>query len=130
MKFCTQLPRTCVHKRSDLDYHLYLLESGLRRVNFRLYTEFNQLRMFMTGRSYTQNFFKVQYVIIQGILGRQSIKKFTVPMKKYSMSVRLLTVKQSCGYEDSHSQLWGKAVSMKGKTPKIKFCHKIVKKSR
>ena len=34
--------------------------------------------MSATGRSYTQNFWKAQYVIIQAILGRKFMKKFTV----------------------------------------------------
>ena len=42
MKFCTQISRTCVHKRSVLDF-VSLLESGLRDVNFRQYTKFNHL---------------------------------------------------------------------------------------
>ena len=31
--------------------------------------------MSSTGRSYEQNFFKVQYIIIQSILGRKSMKR-------------------------------------------------------
>ena len=41
MKFCTQVPRVCVHKRLVLHF-IYLLESGFRDVNFRQYTKFNQ----------------------------------------------------------------------------------------
>ena len=44
------------------------------------------LRMSETGRSYTQNFSKVQYIIIQTILGRKSMKKIIVPMEEYSVS--------------------------------------------
>ena len=36
------------------------------------------LRMSATGRSYTQDFLKVQDIIIQAILGRKFMKKFTV----------------------------------------------------
>ena len=63
---------------------------------------FFNLRMSATGRSYTQNFFKVQYIIIQAILSRKSMKKLAVTDEKYSMSSRLLTLKNSspCGYED------------------------------
>ena len=39
-------------------------------------------RMSATGRSYTQNFFKVKYIIIQAILSRKSIKKFAVTDEK------------------------------------------------
>ena len=38
--------------------------------------------MSATGRSYTQNFFKVQYVIIQAILSRKSMKNFAVTNEK------------------------------------------------
>ena len=48
----------------------------------------------MAGRSYTQNFFKVQYIIIQPILGRKSMKKkIIVTDKKYSLAIRLLSMK-------------------------------------
>ena len=35
-----------------------------------------------TGRSYIQTFLKVQYIIIQSILGRKLMKKFTVTDEK------------------------------------------------
>ena len=38
-------------------------------------------------------FFKVQYIIIQAILSRKSMKKFAVTDEKYS--IRLLTVKNN-----------------------------------
>ena len=38
--------------------------------------------MSATGRSYTQNFFKVQYIIIQAILSRKSTKKIMVTDEK------------------------------------------------
>ena len=41
------------------------------------------------------DFFKVQDTIIQVVLGRKSMKKFTVTDEKYSVSVRLLTVKNA-----------------------------------
>ena len=40
------------------------------------------LRMSATERSYTQNFFKLQYIIIQAILSRKSMKKSTVTDEK------------------------------------------------
>ena len=40
------------------------------------------LRMSATGRSYTQNFLKVHYIIIKAILGRKSMKKFSVTNEK------------------------------------------------
>ena len=75
--------------------------------------------MSATGRSYTRKFFKVQYIIIQAILSPNS-------MKKFSVSIRLLTVKENnyTGLRTSHAQFLRKAVSMKRKTLKIKFCHK------
>ena len=53
--------------------------------------------MSATGRSYTQKFLKVQYIIIQAILSRNMMKKFTFMDEnfKYSVSIRLLTVKIS-----------------------------------
>ena len=53
------------------------------------------LSMSATGRSYAQNFFKVQYIIIQAILSRKSMKKFAVTDEKYSVSMRVLTVKNN-----------------------------------
>ena len=38
--------------------------------------------MSATGRFYTQNFLKVQHIIIQAILGRKLLKKFTVTDEK------------------------------------------------
>ena len=64
------------------------------------------------------------------------MKKVIVPHEKYSVSVRLLTVKDNIHTDlrTSHAQFWGKAVSIERKTQKIKFCHKKstlpVKKSR
>ena len=40
------------------------------------------VRMSATGRSYTQYFLKVQYIIIQAILGRTLVKKITVTGEK------------------------------------------------
>ena len=37
-----------------------------------------RLRTFATGRSYTHNFLKVQYIIIQAILSRKLIKTFAI----------------------------------------------------
>ena len=47
-------------------------------------------------------------------------------MKKYSVSVRLLTVKGNihADLRTSHAQFLGKAVSVERKTPKTKFCYK------
>ena len=90
--------------------------------------------MSATGRSYTQNFFKVQYIIIQAILSRKWMKKFAVTDEKYS--IRLLTVKNNshADMRTSHTQLLEKAVSMERTTPKREFFDKKstspVKKSR
>ena len=48
----------------------------------------------------THSFFKVQYIIIQGILIENRKEKLQLPMKKFSMSIRLLTVKNN-----SHTDL-------------------------
>ena len=40
--------------------------------------KFFRFKMSATGRSYTKNFLKVQYVIIQTTLGRKLMKKITV----------------------------------------------------
>ena len=67
--------------------------------------------MSATGRSNTQNFFKVHYIIIQAILSRKSMEKFAVTDEKYSMSIRLLTVKSNshvekgCEHEDEDSKI-------------------------
>ena len=47
-------------------------------------------------------------------------------MKKYSVPIRLLTVKDNIHTDlrTSHTQFLGKAVSIERKTPKIKFCRK------
>ena len=60
------------------------------------------------------DFFKVQYIIIQAILGRKSIKNLQLPMKKYSVSIRLLTVKNNSHTDlrTSHAQLSGKRLSI------------------
>ena len=42
----------------------------------------NFLRMSATGRYYTQNFSTVQYIIIQAMLSRKSMKKFAVTDEK------------------------------------------------
>ena len=72
------------------------------------------LRMSVTGRSYTQNFFKLQCIIIQAILSRKSIKSLLLPMKKYSVSFRLLTVKNSnhADMRTSHTQFLGKGCQL------------------
>ena len=62
------------------------------------------LRMSATERSYAQNFFKVQNIIIQAIRSRKSMKKFAVTDEKIFC-------------------FWKKAFSME-KTPKMKFCQK------
>ena len=43
---------------------------------------FVSLRMSATRRSYKQNFFKVQYIIIQTILSRKSMKEIVVTDQK------------------------------------------------
>ena len=58
-------------------------------------------RVSATGRSCTKNFFKVQYIIIQAVLGRKSMKKFAATDEKYSVSARLLTVKYN-----SHANIY------------------------
>ena len=68
--------------------------------------------MSMTGRPYTQTFFKVQYIIIQAILGRKSMKKITVTDEKYSVFIRLLTVNNKYGFEDFPLTAFGERLSV------------------
>ena len=56
--------------------------------------------MSATGRSYKSEFFKVRYIIIQAILNQKSEKKLQLQMKKYFVSIRLLTIQN-----DSHTDL-------------------------
>ena len=53
------------------------------------------------------DFCKVQCIISQAILSRKAMKKFTVTDKKYSVSIRLLTVKTNSHtyLRTSHAQL-------------------------
>ena len=68
---------------------------------FQFHLKHILLRMSATGRSYTQNFLKVHYIIIQAILGQKFMKKFySLPMRKYSVSIRLLTIE-----DNSHADL-------------------------
>ena len=89
-----------------------------------------------TGRFYTQNFFKVQKIIIHAILSRKSMKKFAVTDENIFHVYKAFDRKNNshADMRTSHAQRWKKAVSMERETPKIKFCHKKstspVKKSR
>ena len=57
-----------------------------------------------TERSYTKNFFKVQYIIIQAILSRKSMKQLAVIDENifhvYKAFDRKKITAQPCGYED------------------------------
>ena len=92
--------------------------------------------MSATDRCYTQNFLKVQYIIIQVILGRKLVKKFTVTDEKIFRADKAFNRKNNshADLRTSHAQFWGKTVSIERKTLKIKFCHKKstlpVKKTR
>ena len=59
---------------------------------------------------YTE-FFEVQYIIIEAILSRKLMKKITVTDEKYSVSIRLLTVKDNSHTDlrTSHAQVLGKS---------------------
>ena len=86
------------------------------------------LRMSVTGRSYTQKFFKVQYIIIQAILSRKSMH-LQLRMKKYPVSIRLLTVKQNNSHANmrtSHAQLLEKDFQHGEEDSENKICHKKV----
>ena len=100
------------------------------------------LRISVTGRSCTQNFFEVQHFIIQTIITQKSEQ---LPMKKYSVSTRnnkKITVMQivknnsHADWRTSHAQISEKGCqySAERKNPKLKFCHKkstlSMKKSR
>ena len=84
------------------------------------------LRMSATGRSYTPNFFTVQYIIIQAILGRKSMKTFNVTDEKNSMSIRFLTVKNNshAAMRISFAQLLEKGCQHGEEDFKNKICHK------
>ena len=68
------------------------------------------LRMSPTGRSYTHIFFKVQYIIIQAILSRKSMKKITVTNEKIFGVYKALDRKNNSHTDlrTSHAQLSGK----------------------
>ena len=76
----------------------------------------------MTGRSYTHNFFKVQHIIIQAKRSRKSIKNSELPMKKYSVSLRPLTVENNSQTDlrTSHPQLSGKVCQYREEDSKNK----------
>ena len=63
----------------------------------------NYLRMSETGRSYTQNFLKVQYVVIQAILRRKSMKKFIVTDEKYSDEYSDISMKNFIVTDEKYS---------------------------
>ena len=69
-----------------------------------------KLRMSATGRSYTQIFFKFQHIIIQAILSRKSMKKFTVTNEKIFRVYKAFDgkKKQSYGFEDFPRTVFGK----------------------
>ena len=69
--------------------------------------EGTSLRMSAIGKPYTQNFLKVQHISMQAILGRKLMKKITVTDEKYSLSIRLLTIKNNshADLRSSHTQL-------------------------
>ena len=52
--------------------------------------------MSVTDRSYTHNFFKVKYIIIQTILSRKSIKKFAVTHEKIFHVYKAFDHKSNC----------------------------------
>ena len=64
--------------------------------------------MSATGRSYTPNFLKVQYIIIQAILSRKSMKKIT--NEKMFRVYKAFTVKDNIhtNLRTSHAQFSGK----------------------
>ena len=89
----------------------------------------------MPATSYTQNSFKVQYIITQAILSRKLMEKIAVTDEKIFHVYNAFDPKNN-GDADmriSHAQL-SETFSMERKTTKIKFCHKKstppVKKSR
>ena len=55
--------------------------------------------MFAAGRSCTQNFLKFSILLFKLYLVENRSKNLQLPMKKYSMSIRLFTVKSN-SYED------------------------------
>ena len=53
----------------------------------------------MTGRSYPQNFLKVEYIIIQAILSRKSMKKITVTDEEIFLVYKAFDRKRYQWYE-------------------------------
>ena len=83
------------------------------------------LRMSATGKSYT-DFSKFCILLSKLYLVENRRKNLLLPMKKYSVSIKLSTIKNNShmNLRTSHAQLSEKAASIKRKTTKIKFCHK------
>ena len=81
------------------------------------------LRMSSIGRSYLQTFLKFQYIIIQAILSRKSMKKVTVTDEKPFVFTRLLTIKHTSGTNlgTSHTQLSDRSCQYREEDSKIKL---------
>ena len=81
--------------------------------------------MSATGRSYTQNFFKVQHIIIQAIVSRKSMKKFAVTYEKNIHVYKTVDRKNNSNVDmrTSHSQLLEKGYQH-GEEDSKKNCHK------
>ena len=71
--------------------------------------------MFTTGRTYTQNFLKVQYIIIiQSILDRKLMKKFTVTNETIFRVYKAFNRKNNSHADlgTFHAQFLGKQLSV------------------
>ena len=91
------------------------------------------LKMSATGRSYTQNFCKVQYIIIHAIIGRKSMRKFEkifhvckVFDRKYNSHADMRTpraqlLEKGCqhGKEDSKNKILSQKEYITGEKVKI-----------
>ena len=70
--------------------------------------------MSATGRSYTQNFFKVQCIIIQAILSRKLMEKITVTDEKIFHVYKAFDRERenSYGFKDFPRTVYGKRQSV------------------
>ena len=91
------------------------------------YVHVPDLRMSATGKSYTQNLLKVQYIIIQAILGGKLMTKFTVTDEKVFHVCKAFDRKNDSHTDlrTSHAQLLEKGRQYREEDPRNKkFCDK------
>ena len=79
--------------------------------------------MSSTGRSYTQNLFKVQYIIFQAIVSQKSMKKFAVTNENIIHVYKAFDHKNNspADMRTSHAQLLVKGCQHREKDSKNKI---------